>query len=189
MHLCTKFGEDVSVRSWVMRDLPSGQTDKPSDQYSCILASNNHDDVIKWKTFPRYWPFVRGIHRTPVIPHTKANDAELWCFLWFALNIRLSKQWWGWWFETPSCPLWRHCNAPNACVGNDRWNNKTTALWNVWPWHDVIMNWWCLRRYVIKKEVSLSKVNSISFIWSIYCQLPLSQYHKHLTQPAWLSWL
>ena len=22
-----------------------------------------HDDVIKWKQFPRYWPFVRGIHR------------------------------------------------------------------------------------------------------------------------------
>ena len=29
-----------------------------------------HDDVSKWKHFPRYWPFVRGIHRSPVIsPH------------------------------------------------------------------------------------------------------------------------
>ena len=26
-------------------------------------------------------------------------------------NKMLSKQWWGWWFETPSCPLWRHCNV------------------------------------------------------------------------------
>ena len=26
------------------------------------------------------------------------------------LNKRLSKQWWGWGFETPSCPLWRHRN-------------------------------------------------------------------------------
>ena len=25
-------------------------------------------------------------------------------------NKRLSKQWWGWWFETLSSPLWRHCN-------------------------------------------------------------------------------
>ena len=25
-----------------------------------------HDDVIKWKHFPRYWPFVRGIYRSPV---------------------------------------------------------------------------------------------------------------------------
>ena len=29
-----------------------------------------HDDVIKWNHFPRYWPFVRGIHRSPVnSPH------------------------------------------------------------------------------------------------------------------------
>ena len=29
-----------------------------------------HDDVIKWKHFPRFWPFVRGIHRAPVnSPH------------------------------------------------------------------------------------------------------------------------
>ena len=30
----------------------------------------SHDDVIKWKHFRRYWPFVRGIHRSPVnSPH------------------------------------------------------------------------------------------------------------------------
>ena len=29
-----------------------------------------HDDVIKWKHFPRYWPFVRGINRSLVnSPH------------------------------------------------------------------------------------------------------------------------
>ena len=30
-----------------------------------------HDDgVIKWRQFPRYWPFVRGIQRSPVnSPH------------------------------------------------------------------------------------------------------------------------
>ena len=26
-------------------------------------------------------------------------------------NKRLNAQWWGWWFETSSSPLWRHCNA------------------------------------------------------------------------------
>ena len=31
-------------------------------------------------------------------------------FLGLRLNRRLGKQPWGWWFETPSCPLWRHCN-------------------------------------------------------------------------------
>ena len=29
-----------------------------------------HYDIIKWKHFSRYWPFVRGIHRSPVnSPH------------------------------------------------------------------------------------------------------------------------
>ena len=33
-------------------------------------AYKSHDDVIKWKHIPRYWPFVRGIHRSPVnSPH------------------------------------------------------------------------------------------------------------------------
>ena len=34
-----------------------------------------HDDVIKWKHFPRYWPIVWGIHRSPVnSPHK-----DQWC--------------------------------------------------------------------------------------------------------------
>ena len=45
-----------------------------------------HDDVIKWKLYPCYWPFVlcgefTG-HRW--IPRTKTSDAELWCFPWSA---------------------------------------------------------------------------------------------------------
>ena len=35
--------------------------------FGCIAT---HDDVIEWKHFPRHWPFVRGIHRSPVnSPH------------------------------------------------------------------------------------------------------------------------
>ena len=32
------------------------------------------------------------------------------------LNKRLSKQWWSWCFETPSRPLWRHCNVHHHCA-------------------------------------------------------------------------
>ena len=45
-------------------------------------SQNCHDDVIKWKHFPRYWPFLRVIPRSPMNFHTKASDAELCCFLW-----------------------------------------------------------------------------------------------------------
>ena len=33
---------------------------------SSLTHIYGHDDVIKWKHFPRYWPFVWGIHRSPV---------------------------------------------------------------------------------------------------------------------------
>ena len=35
-------------------------------QRSTSWSNSIHDDVIKWKHFPRNWPFVRGIHRSPV---------------------------------------------------------------------------------------------------------------------------
>ena len=35
-----------------------------------VVPSLIHDDVIKWKYFPRYWPLVWGIHRSPAnSPH------------------------------------------------------------------------------------------------------------------------
>ena len=38
--------------------------------HQCFQIHVIHDDVIKWKHFPRYWPFVRAIHRSPVnSPH------------------------------------------------------------------------------------------------------------------------
>ena len=174
-----------------------------------MYSSRPHDDVIKWKHYLRYWPFVRGIHRPPVnSPHKcqwrgalvfsfiytringwennrKAGDLRrhrdhydvivmqygiryilgimhmvhpLMCFVvvwtetiimtssngnifrvtgplcgeftgpgdfpaqWpvtrsfdvffdLGLNKRLSKQPWGWWFETPPWSLWRQCNV------------------------------------------------------------------------------
>ena len=39
-------------------------------RYAHFVLCRDHDDVIKWKHFPRYWPFVWGIHRSPVnSPH------------------------------------------------------------------------------------------------------------------------
>ena len=35
------------------------------------------------------------------------------------LNIQLSKQSRGWWFEMPLCPLWRHYNEKLVNIRND----------------------------------------------------------------------
>ena len=45
-------------------------------------------------------------------PVTRSFDV----FFDLRLNKRLSNQSWGWWFETPSHPVWRHCNASNTGI-------------------------------------------------------------------------
>ena len=44
------------------------------------------------------------------IPRTKAMTRSFDVFFDLRLNKRLSKHSRGWWFETTSCSLWRHCN-------------------------------------------------------------------------------
>ena len=39
---------------------------QPPFSHTCYHKNLIHHDVIKWKHFPRYWSFVRGIHRSPV---------------------------------------------------------------------------------------------------------------------------
>ena len=71
-----------------------------------------HDDAINLKHFPRYWPFVLGIQRSPVnSPHKGQWRGALVSSLICPLNKRLSKQSWGWWFERPTHSLWCHCNV------------------------------------------------------------------------------
>ena len=54
----------------------------------CILeiigTSVIHDYIIKWKHFLRYWPFVRGIHRSPVNSPHKDQWRRALMFLWSA---------------------------------------------------------------------------------------------------------
>ena len=47
-----------------------------------------HNDVIKWKHFPRYWPFVWGIHRPPLnSPHkSQWREALVFSFICAWIN-------------------------------------------------------------------------------------------------------
>ena len=71
---------------WQLEVLGHPQALRRLDRTHMSGLTRNHDDVIKWKLFPRYWPFVRGIHRSTVNSLTKASDAELWYFLWSRIN-------------------------------------------------------------------------------------------------------
>ena len=46
-----------------------------------------HDDVIKWKHFPRHWPSVRGIHRSTVNSSHKGQWRRAFMFSFICVRI------------------------------------------------------------------------------------------------------
>ena len=86
--LCTYL---LTPKPYLLRAIFTLSTDRycrlfmrPSRALLLCFIGLNMMTSSKWKHFPRYWPVVRGIHRSRWIPHTKASDAEFWCFLWSA---------------------------------------------------------------------------------------------------------
>ena len=61
-------------------------------------------------------------------PVTRSFDV----FFDLRLNKRLSKQSWGWWYETPSCPLWRHCDEIRLIpLINGQYNTSLSTHWSL----------------------------------------------------------
>ena len=85
-----------------------------------VWTSCWYDDVIKWKHFPRYWPFVQGINRSWLILHIKASDVELWCFLWSAPEFKKS-------VNNHEAGDWRRHRAHYDVIVMDNANFK--AIW------------------------------------------------------------
>ena len=64
-------------------------------------------------------------------PVTRSFDA----FFDLRLNKRLSKQPWGWWFDTSSWSLWRHCNVLSwygLRRKHDSLSSTRKVLWHRW---------------------------------------------------------
>ena len=91
-----------------------------------------HDDVIKWKIFPHYWPFVRGIHRSPVNSQQKGQWRG-------ALIFSLICVWWinGWVNNREAGDLRRYRAHYDVTVMNVAWvNTEKTDPGHPWQY------WW-----------------------------------------------
>ena len=77
------------------------------------IAAVLHDDVFKWmETFSALLAIcTRNSPDHGEFPAQRPVTRSFDFFFDLRLNKPLSKQWWGWWFETPSRQLWRHCNV------------------------------------------------------------------------------
>ena len=96
---------------------------------------SNHDDVIKWKHIPRNWPLCGEFTGPGEFPTQRPVTRSFDVFFDLRLNKRLSKQPWGWWFETPAWSLWRHRNVVSIMLRTRMWRG-----WNDKTFHDASQN-------------------------------------------------
>ena len=123
---------NCTILSWVCNATLTYDADIPQVESPCLplyahihtfsstIKMCLHDDVINWKHFPCHWPFVRGIHRSPVNSQHKGQWRG-------ALMFSLIRSW------ISSCvnnreagDLRRHRAHYDVSVMT---NDKHTALW------------------------------------------------------------
>ena len=81
-------------RNWTMFSLAIKMPSSNGKNISALLALCDGNSLVTGE-FPSQRPVTWSF--------------DVFFDLW--QNKRLSKHWWGWWFETPSRSLWRHSNV------------------------------------------------------------------------------
>ena len=95
-------------------------------------------------------------------PVTRSLDI----FFDLRLNKRLSKQQWGWWFQTLSRPLWRHCNGMLYQVHHCQEFLQTSNFHTIWSGRNYIAlhlmwSWQTLRPNMCVSRIKVAKMNDI----------------------------
>ena len=97
--------------SWLVHSLGSYATQR------CRLILSVYEIPLSWwrhqmETFSALLALCAGNSAVPgEFPAQRPVTRSFDVFFDLRLNKRLSKQSWGWWFETQSGSLWRHCNV------------------------------------------------------------------------------
>ena len=114
-------------------------SDKFSPPCSCWQCTVTH--LVQWIAIP-WWRHQMETYsallafcvgNSPVIGEFSAQRPVTRSFDVFFdqhQNKWLSKQSWGWWFKTPSCPSWRHYNGHTSHIASQCISCKTYH----WSW-------------------------------------------------------
>ena len=130
---------------------------------SRFLSTNVHDDIIKWKHFLHYWPFVRGIHRSPVVsPHkSQWRRALVFSLIWAWTN--------GWANNRDAGDLRCHCAHYDVTVMI--WFPKLTPAYSI-----------CLLTGPLAGVVAISKSNFQTYFSNLYNEhVQLNHTHVNAT--------
>ena len=141
-----------------------------------ILIIVNNDDVIKWKPFSAlgiHQSPVNSPHKgqwlgalmfslicalnkrfsEDMMTSSNGNMFRVTGHLWgeftghrWIPRTKASKQSWSWWFETPSRPLWRHCNESSEKIAKlafHIWSQLTNFLpLKIYNWLHILVQRW-----------------------------------------------
>ena len=116
------------IRRSVITLMNSVKSRSPEISTKGIVNNKNHDGVIKWKHFPRYWTFVWGIRRSPVNSPHKGQWRG-------ALMFSLICAWICSWINNrEACDLRRHrahygatvMSKPSPSLSNSTLNNSNS---------------------------------------------------------------
>ena len=107
---------------------------------TCLLGCNVHRQNVTWwrhqmETFSALLALCSG--NSPIageFPAQRPVTRSVDVFFDLCLNKRLSKQSKAWWFEAPSCSLWRQCNKTQErektmdCKNQSRGNSNQASV-------------------------------------------------------------
>ena len=109
---------------------------------SYFIGSWTRDDVMTWIRFPLYWPFVRGIHRSPVdCPHKGSSTRPL---MFFCCQSKQTVE------KSLGLPvrslshamklMWCHCNGNWIFTGDNTFSSpKSFTFWFKYHWRLFLM--------------------------------------------------
>ena len=83
-HMWTKFGDDMSKRSWVMLDKTDRQTDKPTNEHTC-KNWKFWQVIMSLRVIDKYYP----THLDPMFPWYLNNCGS-------GHDIKDQRVWWSW---------------------------------------------------------------------------------------------
>ena len=140
-------------------------------------TGQRHDDVIKWKHFPRYWPSLRGIHRSPVnSPHQGQWPGDLM----FSLICALIN---GWVNNREAGDSRRHrAHYGVAVMDISSYVLYLIFIWRRWKLSrpsaaytetEMLSFWWNFNHWLHRKlsfwQLSVQPVMKISSKWRHFC--------------------
>ena len=143
----------VQICSHQKPSLPPLTTPSHWGGMSTLLLWTHNNDVIKWKHFPRYWSFVRGLHQSPVNSPHKSKWRGTFMFSLICV-------WINGWVNNREAGGFRRHRAHYDVIAMQCLSTPHTISGNTWSWKCLMGELWGIfGKY-------LGKIDRVTAAWN-----------------------